>query len=141
MAKEKAKDYEVMLATLRGGPPAYMKSTMAALDVNENWIHHEDARRANGDAPRPEAPDVAAVLTGVVKRTSRFATRRLKPCGLALELPDEMVLLRVGHPTAVMRGAMGECVLYLAGRRDAAVVTVDGDPAAIDTLRTTKLGT
>jgi uncharacterized protein (TIGR03085 family) len=143
MEKEKAKGYEVMLATLRGGPPAYVKSTMAAVNVNENWIHHEDARRANGDAPRAEDPDVAAVLTGVVKRTGRFATRRLKPCGLALEIPaplDRMIIVRAGHPTAVMHGAIGECVLYLAGRRDAAVVTLEGDPVAIEALRTTKLG-
>ena len=140
MEKEKAKGYEVLLATLRGGPPGYMKSTMAALNVNENWVHHEDARRANGDAPRPEDPDTAAVLTGVVRRTGKFGTRRIKPCGLALELPDEMIILRAGHPTAVMHGAIGECVLYLAGRRDAAVVTLDGDPAAIETLRTAKLG-
>ena len=31
-----------------------------------------------------------------------------------------MMILRAGHPTAVMTGAIGECVLYLAGRRDAA---------------------
>jgi uncharacterized protein (TIGR03085 family) len=140
MEKEKAKGYEVMLATLRGGPPAYMKSMMAALNVNENWVHHEDVRRANGDGPRPEDPDVAAVLTAVVQRTGKFATRRLKPRGLALELPDEMIILRAGHPTAVIRGAIGECVLYLAGRRAAAVVTLDGDPDAIEALRTTKLG-
>ena len=140
MEKEKAKGYEVALATLRGGPPAFMKSTMPALSLNEDWIHHEDARRANGDAPRPEDRDVAAVLTGVVKRTGKFATRRLKPRGLALEIPDEMIILRAGHPTVVMRGAIGECVLYLAGRRDAAVVTLDGDPAAIEALRTAKLG-
>jgi len=140
MEKEKAKGYEVLLATLRGGPPGYMKSTMAALNVNENWVHHEDARRANGDAPRPEDPDTAAVLAGVVRRTAKFGTRRIKPCGLALELPDEMIIVRAGHPTAVMHGAIGECVLYLAGRRGAAVVTLEGDPDAIQTLQTAKLG-
>jgi uncharacterized protein (TIGR03085 family) len=140
MEKEKAKGYDVLLATLRSGPPAFMKSTMAALNVNENWVHHEDARRANGDAPRPEDPDTAAVLAGVIRRTGKFATRRLKPCGLALELPEEMIILRAGHPTAVMHGAIGECVLYLAGRRGAALVTLEGDPTAIETLRTAKLG-
>jgi uncharacterized protein (TIGR03085 family) len=140
MEKEKAKGYDVLLATLRGGPPAFMKSTMAALNVNENWIHHEDARRANGDAPRPEDPDTAAVLAGVIRRTGKFGTRRIKPCGLALELPDQMIIVRSGHPTAVMHGAIGECVLYLAGRRDAALVTLEGDPGAIETVRTAKLG-
>jgi len=40
----------------------------------------------------------------------------------------------------VMHGAIGECVLYLAGRRGAAVVTLEGDPDAIQTLQTAKLG-
>jgi len=140
MEKEKAKGYNVLLATLRAGPPGFMKTTMAAVNVNENWVHHEDARRANGDAPRPEDPDTAAVLAGVVRRTAKFGTRRIKPCGLALELPDEMIIVRAGHPTAVMHGAIGECVLYLAGRRAAAIVTLDGDPSAIETLQTAKLG-
>jgi len=140
MEKEKAKGYDVLLARLRAGPPGYMKATMAAVNVNENWIHHEDARRANGDAPRPEDPDTAAVITGVTRRTAKLGTRRIKPCGLALELPSEMIIVRSGHPTAVMHGAVGECALYLAGRRDAAVVTLDGDPGAIETLRTAKLG-
>ena len=140
MEKEKNKGYGVLLATLRGGPPGYVKAAMAAVNVNENWIHHEDARRANGDGPRPEDPDVAAIMTNNAKRMGKFVTRRLKPCGLALELPDEMLILRAGHPTAVMRGAIGECALYLSGRRGAAVVTLEGDPAAIDTLRTVKLG-
>ena len=42
--------------------------------------------------------------------------------------------------TATMTGAIGECVLYLSGRRDAAVVELTGDPEAIDALRTAKLG-
>jgi len=140
MQKEKAKGYDVLLATLRSGPPGYVKSTMAAVNVNENWVHHEDVRRANGDAPRPEDPDTAAVLTGVIKRTAKFGTRRIKPCGLALELPDEMIIVRAGSPTVVLHGAIGECALYLAGRRDAAVVTLEGDPDAITTLQTAKLG-
>jgi len=136
----KSRGYEVLLATLRGGPPAFVMATMAAVNVNENWIHHEDARRANGDRPRPEDPDVASIMTSNTRRMGKFVTRRLKPCGLALELPDEMLILRAGHPTAVMRGAIGECALYLSGRRDAAVVTLDGDPEAIATLQSAKLG-
>jgi uncharacterized protein (TIGR03085 family) len=140
MEREKAKGYGVLLATLRGGPPGYMKSMMAAVNVNENWVHHEDVRRANGDGPRSEDPDVASVLTGVIKRTAKFGTRRIKPCGLALELPDEMIIVRAGSPTAVMHGAIGECVLFLAGRREAALVALEGDSRAVETLRTAKLG-
>lgn len=104
MEKQKIKGYAAMLDTLRSGPPAFMVATMAGVNVNENWIHHEDARRVNGEARRPEDPDTAAILTGVIKRMGKFQTRRLKPHGLALELPDEMLILRAGHPTAVMVG-------------------------------------
>jgi uncharacterized protein (TIGR03085 family) len=140
MDRQKQRGYDLMLATLRGGPPAFLMVTMAAVNVNENWIHHEDARRANGEAPRPEDRDTAVVLTNVMKRMGKFTTRRLKPCGLALDLPDEMVIVRAGRPTATITGPIGECVLYLSGRRDAAHVELGGHLEAIDALRTVKLG-
>ena len=140
MAAEQAKGYDVMLARLRNGPPAFMVATMAAVNVNENWIHHEDARRANGETARPPDPDVEAILTRVTKRTAKLQTRRLKPLGLALDLPDELVIVRVGHPTATVSGRIGECVLYLSGRRAAAEVELHGNPDAVDVLRTATLG-
>jgi hypothetical protein len=45
--RQKAKGYDTMLERLRSGPPAFMMATMPAVNVNENWIHHEDARPAN----------------------------------------------------------------------------------------------
>ena len=93
---------------------------MAAVNVNENWIHHEDARRGERRRTATRGSRHRRDHGGNIKRMGKFDPRRLKPCGLALELPDEMLILRAGHPTAVMRGAIGECVLYLAGRRDAA---------------------
>ncbi|MFA5885247.1 MAG: TIGR03085 family metal-binding protein [Acidimicrobiia bacterium] len=140
MEKEKAKGYDAMLARLRSGPPAFMVATMAAVNVNENWIHHEDARRANGETARPPDPDVEAILTRVTKRMAKLQTRKLKPIGLALDLPDEMVVVRVGHPTATMTGRVGECVLYLSGRREAAEVELGGNPEAVAALRAAKLG-
>src|SRR5262245_35635164 len=53
MEREKAKGYDFMVAKLRDGPPVWFRGPMAALNVGENWIHHEDVRRANGDGPRP----------------------------------------------------------------------------------------
>jgi len=140
MAAEQNRGFAAMLTRLRSGPPAFMVATMAAVNVNENWIHHEDARRANGETARPPDADVEAILTRVTKRMARLQTRRLAPLGLALELPDELVIVRVGHPTATIVGRIGECVLYLSGRRSAAEVELVGNPAAIETLRTTTLG-
>jgi uncharacterized protein (TIGR03085 family) len=140
MARQEERGYGALLERLRAGPPRWIVATMPALNVNENWIHHEDARRANGAGPRPADPSTETVLTGVVKRAARFATRRLAPHGLALELPDEMVIVRAGHPTAVLTGRVGECVLYLSGRRDAAEVTLSGHADAIEALRSVRLG-
>jgi len=140
MDEEKVKGYDALIARLRSGPPGFMMATMAGVNVNENWIHHEDVRRANGQGPRPEDPETAAILTGIIKRMGKLQTRRIKPCGLALALPTEMVILRSGHPTATMTGEIGECVLFLSGRKDAARVELSGPDEAIATLRATKLG-
>jgi uncharacterized protein (TIGR03085 family) len=141
MAREKARGYPEVLARLRAGPPAFMLATMPGLNVNENWIHHEDARRANGEEPRPEDPDVAGVLTRVTARMGRFQTRALKPYGVALAFPDgSRLTLRAADPGVVVHGPIGECVLYLAGRRGAARVELDGDADAVARLRTARLG-
>jgi uncharacterized protein (TIGR03085 family) len=140
MEREKARGYGALLARLRTGPPAFMLATMAGVNVSENWVHHEDARRANGEGARPEDPDTARILARVTRRMAKFQARRMSPCGLALDLPDEMIIVRAGHPTAVMAGPIGECVLFLNGRRAAAQVELNGDPEAIDRLQRVKLG-
>jgi MDMPI C-terminal domain len=71
----------------------------------------------------------------------KFGTRRVKPHGVTLELPDgSRVELRSGPTTARLRGPIGECALYLSGRRDAAHVELAGDPSAVEALRTARLG-
>lgn len=141
MARQKAKGYAPLLARLRSGPPAYMVATMAGVNVNENWIHHEDARRANGEEPRPADPDIDAVLTKVMARMGRLQTRALRPYGVALAFPDGAQLtLRDASPGVVLRGPVGECVLYLSGRRTAARVELEGDADAVARLRSARLG-
>ena len=139
--QEKAKGYPVVLDRLRSGPPAFTVATMPGLNVVENWVHHEDARRANGEPPRPPDADVDSVLTRVMARMGRFQTRALKPYGVVLAFPDGSTLtLRAATPGVVLRGAIGECTLYLSGRRDAARVELEGDGDAVAKLRTAKLG-
>src|SRR5262249_24979832 len=46
MEKYKAKGYDPMITELRAGPPRLFRvGPMAAANVVENWIHHEDVRR------------------------------------------------------------------------------------------------
>lgn len=141
MEREQAKSYDAMLALLRSGPTGLM-GALPSLNVNENWIHHEDARRANGEGPRPRDPEREAVQIKLNERMGKMATRPMKGYTVRAEMPDGISqTLRTGdRGEVVLRAPVGEIVLYLAGRRDAAVVDLAGDPAAIEALRTAKLG-
>jgi uncharacterized protein (TIGR03085 family) len=139
--RTKAKGYPWLLDRLRAGPPAFVLLTMAGLNVNENWIHHEDVRRANGESPRPADPEVDGVLLGSLLRLGKFQLRALKRYSVEIVLPDGLRhVLRKGGTTVTLHGPVGEIVLYLSGRRDAARTELTGDPAAIEALRTAKLG-
>ena len=57
MDKYKAKGYEPLVAMLRTGPPwMHRTGPLAAANVNENFVHHEDIRRASGEGPRDIDP-------------------------------------------------------------------------------------
>lgn len=140
-ARAKARGYDALLARLRSGPPALMVATSAAVNVNENWIHHEDARRANGEGPRPEDPEVAAILTKILRRFGRVQARTMQPFGLQVALPDGTSFgVRKGERRATITGPIGEVALYLTGRRSAAQVEVSGDDDAVARLQTAKFG-
>ena len=84
MDEYKAKGYERMIGELRAGPPKYFRvGPMATLNVVENWIHHEDMRRANGQGPRPPDPEVDEILWTSLKTSSFMAKRKLKGAGAA----------------------------------------------------------
>jgi uncharacterized protein (TIGR03085 family) len=136
-----ARGYEKLLRRLRAGPPRYLVLTMAAVNLNENWVHHEDARRANGEPPRPEDLDVSAIQLGVLRRMGWFQTRRVGDHGVTVEIPSGYrQVLRKGTTMVTLSGPVGECVLYLSGRKAAARVTLTGDAEAIEMLRGAKLG-
>ncbi len=142
MEEYKAKGYEPMLTELRGGPPKYFRvGPMASLNVVENWIHHEDVRRANGQGPRPPDPEVDEILWASLKTSSFMAKRKLKGAGLLLKTPDGRErLVKQADPFVVIDGTPGELVLFMSGRQEAADVHYEGTPEAIATVRATKLG-
>ena len=73
---------------------------MAAANVGENWIHHEDVRRANGEGPRPADPEIDEILWGSLKASTLIASRKLKTVGLVLRAPDGQETGREGGGTA-----------------------------------------
>ncbi len=132
---ERAKDrvFDWMLEKLRGGPPLLHRlGPIASMNVFENWVHHEDVRRAAGSAPRPEDSDIDDILWRITSMTGRLAVRRVK--GAGIEIADEYGRRRVlskAEPRVTVSGPTGELALYASGRKDAADVSVDGPPEAV----------
>jgi uncharacterized protein (TIGR03085 family) len=142
MDQFKAKGYDEMIAELRHGPPAWFRvGPMARPNVLENWIHHEDVRRANGQGPRPPDPDVDDLLWDSLRLSALIARRRLKHVGLVLRTAAgrERVVKDV-QPRVTIVGEPGELVLFMSGRQEAAAVHLDGPPEAVALVLATKLG-
>jgi uncharacterized protein (TIGR03085 family) len=89
MEHVKRRGYEAMVAALRKGPPLVFRAgPMAAPNVVENWIHHEDVRRARGDGPRPSQPELDDLFWRSLGLSARMAARRVRSTGLELRTPD-----------------------------------------------------
>lgn len=140
MNDQKAKGYDWMVARLRSGPPFPMNVGPGALvNVNENWIHHEDVRRANGKGPRPLDPEVDAIAWKLL-RMAGFGLRKV-PVGVEAATPDgRRRVLHKGDPMVMIKGDAPEIALFCSGRRDAAVVELVGPDEAVAALRSTPLG-
>lgn len=132
-AQYRKKGFDTLVRMLRSGPPwMHRTGPLAVANVNENYIHHEDLRRANGEGPRVLDPDTDAILWKMLGLGARLAKRRVKGAGLVLRTPDgrERVVSSDG-PLVTLTGAPSELTLFMAGRKEAAEVTHDGDPAAV----------
>jgi uncharacterized protein (TIGR03085 family) len=139
------KDFTWLVERIRSGPPIgffRIGWVRALANLNEFFVHHEDARRANGRGPRSLTPAMDAALWRNVRRGSGYLSRRLHACGLELEWAgtNERVTVRAGEPTARLSGRPGELLLFLFGRQAAARVEVSGPPEAVAALRRTHFG-
>jgi uncharacterized protein (TIGR03085 family) len=137
-----AKGYGAMLDQLRAGPPWLFRiGPMAALNVGENWIHHEDVRRANGHGPRPADTELDDILWNGLRTAALMARRRLHDEGLLLRSADGRErTVKDAHPLVTITGAPGELALFMAGRKEAAEVRLDGDHAAVAAVMAAKFG-
>jgi uncharacterized protein (TIGR03085 family) len=125
---------------LRTGPPwMHRTGPLATANVNENFVHHEDIRRANGEAPRPDDPAISEILWKMLG----FGTGKKTLPGVALTLRtpagNEKAVTKEGAPVAMI-GEVGELALYLNGRKGAAVVTFEGADDAVAVLKNAKFG-
>ena len=140
-------DYAAVLDRVRRGAPAWNPMSNAKVDevtnLIEYFVHHEDVRRAQpGWAPRELEPQLAGKLWSALRRSARLMFRKV-PTGIVLiaegrgryaaKLPDE-------HGTVILRGPVGELVLYAYGRKDVARVGFEGDAGDIAALQGAELG-
>ena len=129
----KAKGYDALVAMLRAGPPwMHRTGVLAAANVNENFVHHEDVRRASGEPPRQLEDEMDAFLWRMLALGTRLARRRVKGAALVLRTLDgrERAVSTEGSPV-VVAGPVGELVLFMGGRKEAADVTHEGAPTAV----------
>jgi uncharacterized protein (TIGR03085 family) len=142
MEQAKSKGYPAMIATMRTGLPwLHRVGPGAFANVMENWIHHEDVRRANGEGPRPPDTEVDAFLWRTLGLSGRAAARKVRPFGLELDAGSGRHRVPgSANPRVVMRGAPGEIVLYLAGRKSGSRVKLDGPADALQALDAAKFG-
>ena len=140
-------DYAAVLDRVRRGAPAWNPMSNAKVDevtnLIEYFVHHEDVRRAQpGWTPRELEPQLAGKLWSSLRRSARLMFRKV-PTGIVLiaegrgryaaKLPDE-------HGTVILRGPVGELVLYAYGRKDVARVGFEGDADDIAALQGAELG-
>jgi uncharacterized protein (TIGR03085 family) len=136
--RARAKGWERLLERLHAGPPrAYRRPPVAEIRLVEEWIHHEDLRRASGMVPRPGSPELDDALWSAGMRLTTFSEFLAGRDGVEVATPDGR-RFRFGAETRVrVEGRPGELLLFLAGRGDAAEVEVSGDRTALVALQLT----
>ncbi len=130
--------WEVLVATVRSGPPVLLRPFDGPMNTIEFFIHVEDVRRTQpGWAQRPISPELADALWA-----------RVGPGGMAKKVQASIVITSPGRPAKqsgdgprlTLTGDPGELTLFGAGRQQAAMVDVAGDAELAAQLRTASLG-
>lgn len=132
------RSWEELVEKVRSGPPALLRPFDGPMNTVEFFVHLEDVRRAQpGWEPRPLGPELADALWA-----------RAGAGGMAKKVGAAVVLVCEGRepkaagtgPRLEIRGDPGELVLFGFGRQAASRVSVEGDPALVESLKAAKLG-
>lgn len=142
--------YDRLVGLVAIGPPVWSPFAIPGVDAVGNlveyFVHHEDVRRAQpGWAPRELPPALTRTLWNRLLMMARL-TLRSAPAGVRLRWSDadrpdgpEQVV-KQGQPMVTVSGGPGELLLWALGRTSVARVTLDGDDAAVDRLRSASWG-
>lgn len=140
---EKATGLPHLVERLRGGAPLLpwrLPGVRTLLNGVEYVIHHEDVRRANGLGPRPRRPDLEDLSWRMLGFLGRRPARRMRPLSVTLVAEDGRRRSFGSGAGVTLRGPASELLLYLSGRRDAAVVEAAGRAEAIAALEAATTG-
>ncbi|MET0146327.1 MAG: TIGR03085 family metal-binding protein [Ilumatobacteraceae bacterium] len=143
--EEAERPYPEIVERVRRGPPIWSPTHVGAIDTLANsiefFVHHEDVRRAGPvwDV-RSLSTDLEDALAGMVERGGRLLARRC-PVGIAVDADGRQEMrLRSGTTSVTIRGPIGECVLYLNGRKDVAQVALEGPDDALAAVAAAPFG-
>ncbi|EPD95993.1 TIGR03085 family metal-binding protein [Streptomyces albus] len=140
-----AKPYDELVQLIRTGPPRLspfaLKQVDEAANTVEFFIHAEDVRRAQPEwSPRELDPVFQDALWRRLETAARLYGRKA-PTGLVLRRPDgQTAVARRGTPVVTAVGEPSELLLFASGRQEQAKVDLDGEQAAVDRVRTARLG-
>jgi len=132
--------WDALVDRVAAGGPRWHPTALAgdAANLVELYVHGEDVRRGDGTPrPRPLPDGLVDALWRDTVRLAPVRTLRL-PVGLVLVRADgprrRVRGPRGDHGTVVVRGDVGELVLWLSGRGAAADVVVQGEAADVAVL-------
>jgi uncharacterized protein (TIGR03085 family) len=121
--------WDSLISKVRGGPGAVMRPFDKGVNTLEYFVHHEDLRRAQpGWEPRALAPEDETALWSQLGRlrTAALLSSTIfhhPPAAARLEAPGKPpLLLTKGGTGTVVQGPVGELVMWLNGRKQAARV-------------------
>lgn len=141
-----AHSFRWLVERIRSGPPVgffRLPWVRSFPSLNEFFVHHEDVRRANGMSPRENlSTAMESALWRNACSAARYLSRRVRGTGLEIEWAGtgRRHAVRAGGAAAVLRGAPGELLLYLFGRRSAAAVDILGTRDAFAAIQSGQFG-
>jgi len=134
IASERTKGLPVLVARMRADSPLIpwrLPGLRPYLSWFEFIVHHEDVRRANGFGPRTDVARVDEASWRLTGLFGRRLARAIRPSGLELVRPGGARRTFGRGPKAVLNGPPTELLLFLAGRRSAAEIRLDGATDAV----------